>query len=78
MMTLHNSDKVLDTQVASPSPSPDEFCHQAGMDTDSSAAYAKSAQILDHNRRFIPGGVVPDMRALTFDEDDLRLNGPVH
>ena len=65
MMTVHKSDKVLDAQIASARPlTPDESCHEVAMNTDCSAAYPKSAQILNHNRRFIPGGVVSVNRAV--------------
>jgi len=64
-MTTHNSNKVLDSQVASARPpTPNEFCPEAAVDTNASAAYAKSAQIFNHNRRFIPGGVVSVNRAV--------------
>ena len=64
-MTTQNSNKVLDVQVASAGPpTPDEFCREAAVDTDASAAYAKSARIFSHNRRFIPGGVVSVNRAV--------------
>ena len=64
-MTTQNSNKVLHAQVASTSaPTRDEFCHESAVDTDASAAYAKSAQIFSHNRRFIPGGVVSVNRAV--------------
>jgi glutamate-1-semialdehyde 2,1-aminomutase len=64
-MTTQNSKKVLDAQVVSASPpTANKFRHEAAVDTDASAAYPKSAQILRHNRRFIPGGVVSVNRAV--------------
>jgi len=64
-MTTQNGNKVLDVQVASARPpTPDEFCPEAVVETNVSAAYAKSAQIFSHNRHFIPGGVVSVNRAV--------------
>jgi glutamate-1-semialdehyde 2,1-aminomutase len=64
-MTTQNSNKVLHAQVASTStPTRDEFCYESAIDTGGGAAYAKSAQIFSHNRRFIPGGVVSVNRAV--------------
>lgn len=56
-MTMQSSNKVIDTQAASPS-KPDEVNHLASMGTGVSAAYPKSAEIFSRNRHFIPGGVV--------------------
>ena len=63
-MTRHNN-KVLDAQVASArATTRDEFCHEAAVGTDASAANTKSAEIFRHNRCFIPGGVVSVNRAV--------------
>lgn len=64
-MTTQNSNKVLPAQAASTSaPARDELCPESATDPGGVAAYAKSAAILTHNRRFIPGGVVSVNRAV--------------
>ena len=63
-MTTQNSNKAFNPQTGSVGLQPPEgLCHEAAMDTDASA-YARSAQIFTHNRRFIPGGVVSVNRAV--------------
>jgi glutamate-1-semialdehyde 2,1-aminomutase len=63
-MTAQNSDRFFNAQAGSASlPPPDQVClgdgpRKHGLD------HAKSAQILDHNRRYIPGGVVSVNRAV--------------
>jgi glutamate-1-semialdehyde 2,1-aminomutase len=64
-MTTQNGNKVLHAQVASTSaPTRDGLCHESARDPSAFASYAKSAEILAHNRRFIPGGVVSVNRAV--------------
>ncbi len=63
-MTTQNGDKVFNTQAGPASlPPPNELCHGHGQ-SKGAFTYTKSAQILNHNRHYIPGGVVSVNRAV--------------
>ncbi len=63
-MTMQNSNQSPNVQVASARPpTQDEHGPEASVDTDP-FVYARSAEILNHNRRFIPGGVVSVNRSV--------------
>jgi glutamate-1-semialdehyde 2,1-aminomutase len=63
-MTTQNGDKVCNAQ-AEPAglPPPDELCHGHGQ-SRGAFAHTKSAEILNHNRHYISGGVVSVNRAV--------------
>ena len=63
-MTTQNGDKVFNAQAGPASlPPPDELCDAHGQ-SRRAFAHTKSAQILNHNRHYIPGGVVSVNRAV--------------
>jgi glutamate-1-semialdehyde 2,1-aminomutase len=63
-MTAQNGDRFFNAQAGATSlPPPDEVCSGDGPGKHE-LDHAKSAQILDHNRRYIPGGVVSVNRAV--------------
>jgi len=63
-MTTQNGDKVFKAQAGPASlPAPDELFH-GHEQTRGVFAHTKSLQILNHNRHYIPGGVVSVNRAV--------------
>lgn len=64
-MTMRKSIKAFDGHVAPPTlPTPAQTVPAVRTKASDSAAYAKSAEVFQRNRRFIPGGVVSVNRAV--------------
>ena len=64
-MTMRKSIKAFDGNVAPPTrPAPAQTLRAVRTKASDSAAYAKSAEVFQRNRRYIPGGVVSVNRAV--------------